>query len=855
MRMELRGKTDWDDRPTVAVINRTGTLPNFSVQQLNSTSISITTSALTLTYTSATGNTSNPARSTCPLASNADVNDGNRVPAFPFGANVTSQAGCCGLCDADPDCTVWIYDPNLSDRDAPNCWLMMGVTGLHGSGSRVSGGFLPFTPQTLQISFTVAGSPASWSPGTTDTQNLGGAFHALDCYDAPENCVADYANSQRPGLLSRSGWFLLDDSTSARLVAPNASFPSPIPFWYANASTVADWYFFGHGHNYRQALADYALLGGAPSLAPASAYGVWWSHWQAFSQSQFVSDILGGYANYSLPLNHVVLDVDWHTESTDPTCYNYGGFTVNTTLWPQWQQFVNSLMDGTNPTGRPMKLLLNLHPQGGIDHCQTNWLQFAAAAGIDASAVDILPCTYGNQRVAAAAFSAFMDASPLTNVSAWWTDFDYEGDCYDAPDGATPSSYAGIAWSNEVFAGHQRTRGRRPFTLSRSGGLGAHRNPVHFSGDAQQDERILAAELAITPQAANVLHAAWSHDVGGFMCYNLPDSDCDGNPAYNHSGLLYLRWIQAGVTWPILRTHASHWGNMERRIWEFPQYTALMADALRLRNALGPYIYSNARTAYDTGVAPIHPLYYDSPEAPEAYNYTTQYAFGDVLLASPVFAVNATLVVNGSYVGNTKPVWLPEGSWTNWNGTQSWSGPTVVDNVLYGLQDIPLFAKAGCVIPMKTMESVTAVAADPLIWAVWPATPSGGTSNYCAFQLYEDDGDSLEFETGAYARTLTEVSISDSGSASTTVTVHPAVGSYTGQPAQRSQQVHFRGFGSGGPPQVLTVNGAPIPPGTGAPGWYVVSASQATGAVPEGTLVANLGVFASTATIVVQLQA
>ena len=48
-------------------------------------------------------------------------------------------------------------------------------------------------------------------------------------------------------------------------------------------------------------------------------------------QDEFVSEILQGYANYSLPLTHVMLDVDWHTEdsgnSTVP-CYSYGGYTV-----------------------------------------------------------------------------------------------------------------------------------------------------------------------------------------------------------------------------------------------------------------------------------------------------------------------------------------------------------------------------------------------------------------------------------------------------------------------------------------------------------------------------------------------
>lgn len=41
---------------------------------------------------------------------------------------------------------------------------------------------------------------------------------------------------------------------------------------------------FASGRDYRATLLDYTLIGGSPSLAPASVYGVWWSHWEAFSQ-------------------------------------------------------------------------------------------------------------------------------------------------------------------------------------------------------------------------------------------------------------------------------------------------------------------------------------------------------------------------------------------------------------------------------------------------------------------------------------------------------------------------------------------------------------------------------------------
>ena len=44
----------------------------------------------------------------------------------------------------------------------------------------------------------------------------------------------------------------------------------------------------------------------------------------------------------------------------------------------------------------------------------------------------------------------------------------------------------------------------------------------------------------------------------------------------------------------------------------FP-YFEQMRDAMRLRNALKPYLYTSAHSFYETGVAPVHPLYYEFP--------------------------------------------------------------------------------------------------------------------------------------------------------------------------------------------------------------------------------------------------
>ncbi len=122
-------------------------------------------------------------------------------------------------------------------------------------------------------------------------------------------------------------------------------------------------------------------------MPPLSAFGVWWSRYYPYSGDQFISEVVAGiYANNSLPLHHVVLDVDWHTRSPAgcPTD-SQGGYSWNLSLFPDPASFIGMLQSSANPIGAPLTLALNLHPQHGVDKCQDQYEKFADAIGIDPS--------------------------------------------------------------------------------------------------------------------------------------------------------------------------------------------------------------------------------------------------------------------------------------------------------------------------------------------------------------------------------------------------------------------------------------------------------------------------------------
>eukprot|EP01120_Amphizonella_sp_Union-15-10_P010944 TRINITY_DN4546_c0_g1_i15.p1 TRINITY_DN4546_c0_g1~~TRINITY_DN4546_c0_g1_i15.p1 ORF type:complete len:870 (-),score=176.31 TRINITY_DN4546_c0_g1_i15:56-2665(-) len=820
VRMELSkdGKV-FDDRQTIQIVNRNLPVPEFSVTNPNPTTIVISTGKLTLTHVSTynhSGVCQNP-------RSDTDQSGGQRVPQYPNGITVKSQDDCCNICEKDSLCTAWVYAPNTPA--SVNCWLMMNVQSTVHANGRIFGGNTGsngFTPQNLNVALDINGKKVIWTPGTQNTGNLKGTNTALDCYSTKEICYRQYEAGIGEGLLSQDGWYVLDDTSTARYDGVvQQILENEIPWYDQNLVDLQDLYFLGDGLSYRDTLKNYASVGGAIGLPPRTAFGVWWSRYYAYSQQQFISEVLTGYATNGLPLSHVVLDMDWHIEVNSPGCDTWGGYTFNTNLFPNPQNFISWLHGYDNVLKHPVKLLLNVHPQTGVDHCQANYPQFARAMGVDPSTQKTIPCNFGNTSFASNLFSIFLDAEPLTGVDYWWTDY---GGC------GGPSDRS-LFWSNYYYDSHlQLYRHRRPLVLSRNGGLGNHRYPIGFSGDTFQAFLTLQYEIQMTPMAANVLFGYWSHDIGGFHTGN--GSPGDGNPKNKTGSELLLRWLQFGSVAPIFRTHCDH---CERRIWLFPHFF-WMKHAMLLRNALVPYIYTWSQNAWESGVSLIYPVYYDAPLDSSAYSYNQQYMFGPHILASPIYQV--TNEVTGLV---SQSVWLPSGTWSNWNGTKTYTGPIVVTEQ-YGVGDIPLFVKPQFAIPMQTTDSVVSSFADPLIWTVFES-PSGSG------RIYEDDGESMDYVRSVSTSTTINFTWSNREFSATIATQ----GTYPGMPRSRAHGVQLRGFpGRYGNPRSVVANGKVIPPGTGSIGWYVSTVYGLD--VTQGALVVNVGEFTVSEAVQLRVQ-
>ena len=649
-----------------------------------------------------------------------------------------------------------------------------------------------FTPDNLTIKLQVDGKPVTWHPGLEDTGNLKGTTRTLD-----EALGEKTKEPIEPGLLSRDGWTLVDDSKRPLFDSDNFAFgqgeKSPWPWVMERpAGDRQDWYFFGYGHEYKQALHDYVTVAGRIPLPPRFAFGAWWSRYWAYSDQE-LNELVRGFHQNTVPLDVLVIDMDWHLskeqlqamQQSDQSGHDLGwsGYTWNPLLFPDPDAFLKNLHD------QGLKATLNLHPASGVQPWEGAYPAMAKAMGTDPSTRKFVPFDITNKKFATNYMDLLHHPLEKQGIDFWWLDWQQEANTQMA--GVSPTW-----WLNYVHFTDQEREGKRPLLFHRWGGLGNHRYQIGFSGDTISVWDSLAFQPWFTATAANVGYAYWSHDIGGHM-----PGAVDGE--------LYARWIQFGIFSPILRTHTTKNPDAERRIWAYPEpFSDVMRNAFQERYAMQPYIYTEARLTYDTGVGFLHPLYYDWPEEDAAYTSKGEYVFGEEMVVAPV-----TKAREKETLLSKESVWIPKGEWIERASGKHFTGPQTVERT-FSIEQIPVYVKAGAIIPGQPQMRYTGEKpVDPLIVTVYPLA-DGQESSY---KVYEDASDSEAYKRGICA--WTKIEAKQSGD-ELTIDVDPVQGSFPGMLEQRGFEMRLP---ADWPPQKVTANGAALAlvRKDGVPGWRV----------------------------------
>lgn len=593
----------------------------------------------------------------------------------------------------------------------------------------------------LQITMTLNGEPVVWYPGKKDPYNLKGTTRTLD------NAEGDVRSWLEDGLISRSGWAIIDEQKARNDGSYSLMFDGSSGVdWVAQRQdpNSMDMYFMGYGHDYKKALYDFTQIAGKIPMPPLYVFGYWYSKYQRYTE-QDMRNIVTEIKTNEIPIDVLVIDMDWHKDGynnrTDRT--EWTGWTWNNALFPKPQEFINWLHD------QNLKTTLNLHPADGVGQYEDNYAKLASDLGLPAN--QTIPWNIENKTFYNAFFNDILRPHENMGIDFWWLDWQQWMIAKNEP------KLGNTFWLNHVFFNDKKNQGKdRPFIFHRWGGLGNHRYQIGFSGDSYATFPSLAFQPYFTATASNVGYGYWSHDIGG---HQQPGAN---NPE------LYLRWIQYGVFSPVLRTHATNASNIERRIWKYDNF-ASMRKAVELRYAIIPYIYTYARYSYDTGISLCRPMYYDYPELDEAYTFEGEYMFGNDILVAPVCKSD-----NGSGTVD-QTVWLPEGKWYEvMTGTLLEGNQTVTRK--FTREQIPYYYREGAIIPLFPPVKHLNQRPDTVIFQFTPG--AGGE-----FSLYEDENNNNKYEEAKFTFTkVTQSTVNNIG----TYIIHPRTGAFDGMPATRS---------------------------------------------------------------------
>lgn len=312
----------------------------------------------------------------------------------------------------------------------------------------------------------------------------------------------------------------------------------------------------------------------------------------------------------------------------------------------------------------------------------------------------------------------------------------------------------------------------RPFVLTRDTYAGGQRYAAVWTGDNSSTwDHLRISITEIMGMGLSGLTFAGA-DIGGFAESPSPD--------------LYTRWLEAGVFYPMARTHTTL-GSREQDPWAYGvRREAINRNSIDLRYRLLPYLYDAFYESSKTGLPVMRALLLDYPDDSTAIAQEEEFLLGDDLLVAPV-------VKDGEW---TWPVYLPKGEWFDFWSDRRYEGPASV-TVDAPLDRIPLFVRGGAIIPTRQLVQYTGEAPiNPLTFEIYP--DGNSTREY-----YEDDGISFKYRSGDYL--LEKISVS-AAQAGITVQISARQGTY--QPPARSLVLRIHSVHS--IPRAVLLDGQPL---------------------------------------------
>lgn len=272
---------------------------------------------------------------------------------------------------------------------------------------------------------------------------------------------------------------------------------------------------------------------------------------------------------------------------------------------------------------------------------------------------------------------------------------------------------------------HETFTNTRPYIVCRSGHCGIQRYAQTWAGDN------LTCWDSLKYNIATIL---------GMSLSGVANQGCDIGGFYGPSpeAELMVRWIQNGIFQPRFSIHSTNTDNTVTEPWMYGDCTDYIREAIGLRYQLSPYLYSLMERAHETGLPIMEPMCSAFQEDVKCYEEGVDFMLGDSLLVANVVEKGAV----------SRKVYLPEGeTFYDFYTRSAYEGGRTVE-LPVDLGSIPLFVRSGAIIPIAEdrLDNLKTQQAEHL--RILCAADRDGR-----FELYEDDGISMDYEKGGFLKT------------------------------------------------------------------------------------------------------
>ena len=529
-----------------------------------------------------------------------------------------------------------------------------------------------------------------------------------------------------PLLVSSKGYGILWDNYS------RSSFDGSGASSYSYASEAGDFvdYYFLYGPSFDQVVALYRAATGAPPLFPKWAYGLFQSKDHYGSTNDLVA-VKNGYRNNRIPVDVIVQDWNywdpnsWGSHYMDAARFPDPAAAVSTlhdahihtmiSIWPLYQSMNNAPTPGDQDNYSALDAIDALFPSGGSHHFY-DVFNAEARTLVYQQIHERLLGKYGWDAIWA----------DNTEPQAYPDSINPNG---GGMRGVTTALGKGALFINAYSLQHNKglyegwrklgPSDKRVYVLTRSAFAGQQRYAAGaWSGDIDAEWDVYAKQVPAGLSFAASGMPYWTTDIGGYF----------GTPSEE----LFTRWFQFGAFCSTFRIHGQAPKELYGSQWSATGKANLLAiDTLHYR--LMPYIYSLAWKMTSEGYTLMRPLVFDFPADANVLGVKDQFMYGPALLVNPVTTQGAT----------SRSVYLPAGTWYDfWTAAATTGGSKVT--AAAPLSQLPLYVKAGSIVPMGPEIQYATESVDPLEIRIYPGADA-------TFVLYEDAGDGYEYEVGEHA--------------------------------------------------------------------------------------------------------